>query len=507
MKILDLKQGSPEWKAARLKFHCASEAPVMMGASKHMKRDELLHLKKTGGEREFSDWEQKYLLDKGHQVEWQARKLVEAELGEDLFPVTVTDDAGRMLASMDGLTMDGETIYEHKLWNAELAAAIRSGATEFPNGLEWQLEHQLLTSAAKRVIFICSDGTAENKAEMEYTPQPGRAQKLLAGWNQFDEDLANYQHVEVLPPAVGKALMALPALAVSVEGKVTSSNLAVYRAEASRFIQSIKTDLQTDQDFADAENTIKFCADSEGTLTTVKQQALSQTASIDELFRTIDLLKEEMRQKRLELEKLVKARKETIREEIRQVAVAAFAAHVAKLNERIGKPYMPHIVPDFATPMKGKKTIASLRDAVNTELASQKIAANEIADRIEINVKQLDKAWEFAFLFADASMIVQKQPEDLALLISSRIVEHKERERVKAEQAAQQKVAPQATAVTAAGTGLSPLSPVPPVGATPYEQGYAILQDFAERFSKVKEFKQVITEINRLKPAKQRRAA
>jgi predicted phage-related endonuclease len=42
-------------------------------------------------------------------------------------------------------------------------------------------------------------------------------------------------------------------------------------------------------------------------LALVKSQALAQTASIDELFRTIDALKEEMRSKRLTLDKLVKA--------------------------------------------------------------------------------------------------------------------------------------------------------------------------------------------------------
>lgn len=44
-KVLNLSQGSEEWKQARLKHFCASEAPAVMGVSKYMTRTELLDLK------------------------------------------------------------------------------------------------------------------------------------------------------------------------------------------------------------------------------------------------------------------------------------------------------------------------------------------------------------------------------------------------------------------------------------------------------------------------------
>ena len=443
MKILNVTQGSPDWIAVRAKHFCASDAAAMMGASKRTTRTELLRMKSSGDEKEFSAWTQANLLDKGHQAEAAARSVIEANIGQELYPATGTDDAGLLLASFDGITIDGEVGFENKLWNEDLAAQVRAG--ELPPSHYWQLEQQCLVGGLKCVIFVVSNEDATKLVRMEYMPVPGRAEQLLAGWKQFAEDVKNYQHVEVLPAPTGKALMKLPALTVSVMGHVTSSNLAIYQRAALDFIGAINTVLQTDEDFATAENTVKFCADAESELESVKRQALAQTASIDELFRTVDTLKEAMRAKRLELDKLVKARKDSIREDIRIGGMNAVYQHVKTLNQRLGKDYMPATIPDFGAVMKGKKTITSLRDAVDTALAHWKISANEIADRIDINLKQLAKSADYAFLFADAALIVQKAPDDLALLISSRIVEHKakeqfrldaEREKIRQEEAA-----------------------------------------------------------------------
>lgn len=99
----DLKQGSDEWLSYRLKMCNASEASAMLGLSKNMKRTELLHLKSTGLSKEFSDYVQKYILDKGHEVEAMARPIVEGILGEDLYPLTCSK--GNLSASLDGITL------------------------------------------------------------------------------------------------------------------------------------------------------------------------------------------------------------------------------------------------------------------------------------------------------------------------------------------------------------------------------------------------------------------
>lgn len=249
MKIHNVAQGSEAWHALRANYFTASEAPAMMGASKQMKRTELLHAKKTGLDRDVSWWVQKYLFDKGHEAEAMARPILEARNGEDLFPVVGTE--GDLLASLDGCTMLGETLFEHKMWNEQLAADVQAGTLD-PH-YYWQLEQQLLVSGAEKVIFVCSDGTEDNFVSMEYAPVPGRAATLIAGWKQFQADLLDFTPAEVLPEAVGKTPESLPALRIEVTGMVTASNLEQFKAHSLAVFDSINTDLQTDQHFADAE--------------------------------------------------------------------------------------------------------------------------------------------------------------------------------------------------------------------------------------------------------------
>lgn len=470
MKIHNVAQGSAEWHALRANYHTASEAPAMMGASKQMKRTELLHAKKTGLDRDISWWVQKYLFDKGHDAEAKARPILEARIDEDLFPIVGTD--GDLLASLDGCTMLGEIVFEHKMWNEQLAADVRSG--DLDAHYYWQLEQQLLVSGAEKVIFVCSDGTEQNFVSMEYFPVPGRAAKLIAGWKQFEADLEAFEPVEAVAEAVGTAPENLPALRIEVTGMVTASNLEQFKARSLAVIGAINTDLQTDQHFADADKTVKWCGDVESKLAAAKQHALSQTESIDLLFRTIDQISEQTRAKRLELEKLVKARKVAIRDEIVMGAQSALRLHIDQINASLGgRVLLPQVAADIAGAIKGKKSIASLRDAADSELARAKIDASEKADAIRLNLASLaELAVDHNFLFNDVQQLVLKANDDLVALIKVRIDEHekaekarieKQREQIRLEEA--QKLANAAAAKVA--DEAKALEPAPSPAASP----------------------------------------
>lgn len=436
MKIHNVAQGSAEWHALRANYHTASEAPAMMGASKQMKRTELLHAKKTGLDRDISWWVQKYLFDKGHDAEAKARPILEARIDEDLFPIVGTE--GDLLASLDGCTMLGEIVFEHKMWNEQLAADVRAG--ELDAHYYWQLEQQLLVSGAEKVIFVCSDGTEQKFESMEYFPVPGRAAKLIAGWKQFEADLEAFEPVEVVAEAVGTAPENLPALRIEVTGMVTASNLEQFKARSLAVIGAINTDLQTDQHFADADKTVKWCGDVESKLAAAKQHALSQTESIDLLFRTIDQISEQTRAKRLELEKLVKARKVAIRDEIVMGAQSALRLHIDQINASLGgRVLLPQVAADIAGAIKGKKSIASLRDAADSELARAKIDASQKADAIRLNLASLaELAVDHNFLFNDVQQLVLKANDDLVALIKVRIDEHEKAEKARIEKQREQ---------------------------------------------------------------------
>lgn len=429
MKIHNVAQGSAGWHALRAQHFTASEAPAMMGASKYQTRTDLLTMKKTGITPEVTQAQQ-YIFDKGHATEALARPLVEVMIGEELYPVVGTD--GNLLASMDGATMLGETLFEHKLWNESLVAQVKAG--ELDPHYYWQLEQQLLVSGAERVIFVCSDGTAENFVHMEYRPVAGRAAQLVEGWKQFEADLANFEMAEAPSIIVGKAPDELPALRIELTGMVTASNLKVFEDSALAVIDSVKTTLQTDQDFADAKKAVKWCGDVEEAVAVAKKQALSQTQSIDELFSSLDRISAHARETRLKVDKLVKAQELLVKTSIKQKAEQALADHVAAINKTLGRVTLPAVASDFAGAMKNKRTIASLQDAVDTELARAKIAASQSADSIRLNLTSLaELAPDHAFLFNDIQQLVLKANDDLVALIKVRISEHQKAEEQKAE--------------------------------------------------------------------------
>lgn len=438
----DLTQGSPEWHTFRAEHDGASEAPAMLSLSKHTTRSQLLQQKSTGLSSEV-DAATQALFDAGHATEAAARPLAEEIIGDELFPATCS--YGRLSASCDGLTMDGTIAFEHKLYRAALASAVMRG--ELPDEYMAQCQQILLVTGAEQVLFVTSDGTRENWAHLFVKHDTDWQRRIVAGWEQFRADLVNYQYVEVIPAAVAAPTMQLPALSIQVTGAIALvDNLKVFGERLGDFIEGLDRNPSDDQSFANAEAAIKTLSSAEAALEAAKSSALAQTASIDEMTRTVALYAEQARSTRLMLEKLVKARKEAIRVEIRQGGIDALQAHIAALNQRLGKPYMPPVPADFAGAMKGKKTVASLRDAVDNELSRTKIAANEIADRIQVNLTTLQElAKDHAFLFHDTAQIALKAPDDMTTLVHHRINEHRqaeakrleaERERIRKEEAA-----------------------------------------------------------------------
>lgn len=437
----ECQQGSPEWHALRAKHLTASEASAMLGVSKHQTRADLLKRKATGLVEEVDAATQRR-FDAGHEAESAARPIVEGIIGDDLYPVTMTADVNGLplLASMDGLTMLGDTGWETKLLNQDLRADVEAGTLH--EHYTAQMEQQLMVSGADRIYFTTSDGTPEGTFGVWYESNPALRERIVAGWAQFAEDVAAYVPEPETVKTAGKAPEALPALRIEVTGMVTASNLAAFREHALAVFGGIKTDLQTDADFADAERTVKWCKEVEDKLDAAKQHALSQTASIDELFRTIDAIKEEARQKRLTLDKLVKAEKENRKAEIVAKAQSELSAHIVALQGRVG--VLVNVGCNFGESIKGLKSLDSMRDKVSSALANAKIEANAIADRIDANRKLI----EDMSLMPDFAQVCTKALDDFAALYAMRKQQRAdaeakkleaERERIRREEEAKAK--------------------------------------------------------------------
>lgn len=445
MKIHELTQGSHEWLAHRSNCFNASDAPAMLGVSPYKTRAQLLRELHTGVSVDVDIATQKR-FENGHRAEALARPMAEQIIGEDLYPVVASE--GRLSASFDGLTMDESIAFEHKALNDELRAAFRAiaggaGQEALPIYHRAQMEQQLMISGAERVLFMSSsfdaDGGLLEQHHCWYYPDDEMRGAILQGWVQFAEDLANY----TLPPAaeaapVGKAPETLPALRIEVTGQVTASNLAEFKKTAMATIRSVNRDLKTDQDFADAERAVKWCSDVESRLKAAKEHALSQTASIDALFKALDDIASEARTVRLDLDKLVTRRKTEVKEEAVARARRALDDHIARLNAEIAPFRLPPVVADFAGCIKGLKSVASMQDKLDGLLATTKIAAEVEARAIRGNVATFKaEAGDYEFLFVDLAQIIGKPADDFRALVQGRIAQHKvaevERERKKRE--------------------------------------------------------------------------
>jgi len=434
MKTLSLVQGSPEWHAHRLQSFNASEAPSMMGVSPYVSRSDLLRMKATGAEREVNSFTQS-VFDRGHEVEPLARAIAEKIIGQELFPVTSPEDSGKLSASFDGITLMEDVIWEGKQWNEDKARRVRAG--ELPVEDKWQVVQQLAISRATKCLYTVSDGTEDRTVHLWVTLDPADETALRAGWALFEQDMAAYTPPPEAVVVAGTVPETLPTLFANVKGEVTGTNLVAFKAKATEILGAISTDLKTDEDFATAEATTKWCKEVEERLEGVKQNVLGQTITIDELFRTIDELKELARAKRLLLEKSVTSRKQAIRDEILAGGKTVYETHVKGLNDGLpARVLSPSNIPvaDFAGAMKGKKSIKSLRDAVDQEVTRVKLEVNALAERLRANFKRLDDLSKgYETLFPDRGQLVFKASDDLEAVAKGRIAEHEAQERRKAE--------------------------------------------------------------------------
>ncbi len=436
MHIHNLTQGSTEWHALRAKHYTASEAAAMLGVSKYQTRSALLKQKATGLAPEVGEHTQR-LFDRGHETEAQARAMAEAILGEELYPVTGTAliNGVPLLASMDGLTMAETINWEHKLWNEGLATQVRDGTLD--EHYTVQMDQQQLVSGAAKTLFMVSDGTPERMVWCWYVSSQERKDRLLAGWAQFDKDVAAYQPTEVAPAVVANAVEALPSVVVSVTGSIAiRDNFAAFQQRLEDFLGSeLIREPKTDQDFADLDLQIKALKGAEAALDAAEQQMLAQIQTVDQAKRTKDALQKLVRDNRLMAEKLLSAEKERRKSEIVSSAQRAarehYEAHAAELGVTFSVDSRFHDV------IKGLKSLASMEDRLSAELARVKVECDRVASVIGGNRDRM-KIAAAEHLFPDFAQVCTKAHEDFeALIVARQAAAQKradeERERIRQE--------------------------------------------------------------------------
>ena len=295
----------------------------------------------------------------------------------------------------------------------------------------------MLVSGADIAHFHATDGKG-GEIHIRVNPIPVWQERVIMGWRQFQKDLAGWQPEKTKPEVIAHTPDALPILSIRAEGRIVASNLPDYIAGARAIVAGIKTELKTDQDFADAEKTVKWAKSAEESIDAAKAALLTQTAGIGTAIYQLDGLKEEMRQVRLTLDKTVKSEKEARKTELVDKALTAFREHLSRLQMEISGIH-PGIIfsipqPYFGDAIKGLRTLESIRNALDTALANGKIEAGAKAREWREKLQWFkETAAGFSHLFRDLQALLEKPLEDFRNTVTLRIKEVEEREAAKLE--------------------------------------------------------------------------
>lgn len=468
-KVHHLVQGSPEWKAHRATpgIFNGSEIAAIMGIDPKTSRSELLRMKALGGEKEFSDYVQKNVIDKGHEYEAIARPQAEELIGDDLSPLVITNTVDGVLlsVSLDGITQGYDTTFEHKSLNQALAAALDAGT--LPDEYEPQCEAGLMVSGATRCLFMASkDGDIATVRHYWYESKPALRPRMIAACKQFEIDRINYVHTEVAERPAAAVSIDLPALFVHAKGEITTHNMDAFgRALAEKLAEVRAIALVTDQDFSNAKEAAKKFRETAKAIALSKEAMLSQTETIGEAARKMDAWVKDMNATALQLEKDVEREDLAKKAGIISGAKLAYVEHIKALNERLCGQYMPASAPNFADAIKGKRNYGSMTDAVDAMLANAKVDADMLADRIELNRNSLLIGTEndTSHLFPDFAQVCTKSREDFAALHAMRMQQEAvrkeaEREKIRQEEAARLAAITEKASVVAMTGGNLPIA-------------------------------------------------
>ena len=197
LKLVALEQGSEEWKGYRSDKIGASEAPIIMGTSPY-KTANILMREKLGI---VEQPEMNGAMAWGHSKEQEIRSWLSIET-KDLFhpEVVVHPEHEWMMASLDGLNMEKDTICELKTCNEKIFAEALDGRV-VPHYYD-QIQHQLACCPGIEICYyVCLH--KGNFASIKVTRDEARIQEIIKAEQEFYQKFLDGRvpdHKEKAPP-------------------------------------------------------------------------------------------------------------------------------------------------------------------------------------------------------------------------------------------------------------------------------------------------------------------
>lgn len=155
-------QGSPEWLENRKKFIGASDAPILMGKSPWRTPYQLWQDKLGLSEPQPGN----PAMRRGTEMEPVAREAFEKEFSLEVFPQVVYHKEYKfMMASLDGLTLDGKTAVEIKCPGESTHYLALLG--EVPKHYMTQLQHQMACADLDSIWYYSFNGKSGASVHVE----------------------------------------------------------------------------------------------------------------------------------------------------------------------------------------------------------------------------------------------------------------------------------------------------------------------------------------------------
>lgn len=217
-------------------------------------------------------------------------------------------------------------------------------------------------------------------------------------------------------------------LILSTESKVLACNIQDFKAQAEKFLSTITSTFETDEDFGKAKEEVKLLKEVEDRTREAIKNA--QHGDIQELIAQAEEIAEQFRQKRLFLDKTVKTREAEIKSEIVSTALDEVARSMSGYGNDVsivlsGKFTKNAMKSRLDESGKGRSKTETYRKAVNAEktLIISEISAE--GARIAERRKMIPIHYEH--LFRDWQQLIGGE-QDLELIVKQRIAEEEKRE-------------------------------------------------------------------------------
>jgi len=213
-------------------------------------------------------------------------------------------------------------------------------------------------------------------------------------------------------------------LVIKISGEIQQSNFAEWKSSLIGQLNSVKTDLASDSDFASATKHVKVFKKAEKNLKAAKSAALKQAADINDLFDAIDAVAKQTRSVRLELERQIKSRKASIKVEAIEKAIAKVNAVIDQQSEdfRLLDRTEFNDRSIFVEAIKGTRGRSGMEkalDEVCTQLESKISSRAETVKQNATTIDSLPTAHQIAF--QDRGHLLKQAPAELDAIIDQRI--------------------------------------------------------------------------------------